>query len=134
MKWRNLGIVALIFAALGAYVYFYEIKGGKRREEAEEKAKKLFQIDDKDITSLTIKSENGEMVLQKDKEVWNLVSPVKAKADKYAADGLASDFASARIDLTLDDPNPNWKTYGLDPAVAKVTAKLANGKTQELDL
>ncbi len=134
MKWRNLGIVVLIFAALGAYVYFYEIKGGKKREEAEEKAKKLFQIDDKDITSLTIKSENGEIVLQKDKDVWNVVSPVKAKADKYAADGLASDFASARIERTLDDPNPNWKTYGLDPTVAKVTAKLANGKTQELDL
>lgn len=134
MKWRNLGIVALIFAALGAYVYFYEIKGEKKREEAEEKAKKLFQIDDKDITSLTIKSSAGDIALQKEKDVWNLASPVQAKADKYAAEGLASDFASARIERTLDDPAPNWKTYGLDPVSVKVIAKLKNGKTQELEL
>ena len=44
MIWRNLGIVAVLFAGLGAFVYFYEIEGGKRREEAAEEAKKLFQF------------------------------------------------------------------------------------------
>jgi hypothetical protein len=134
MKWRNLGIVALVFAALGAYVYFYEIKGGKKREEAEEKAKKLFQIEDKDIVSLTIKAGAEETVLQKEKDVWNLTSPIRAKADKYAADGLASDFASARIERTLDDPNLDWKTYGLNPPTVRITAKLSNGQTRELEL
>jgi Domain of unknown function (DUF4340) len=134
MKWRNLGIVALIFAALGAYVYFYEIKGEKKREEAEEKTKKLFQIEDKDIVSLTIRAGAEEIVLQKDKDIWNLINPIHTKADKYAADGLASDFASARIERTLDDPNLNWKTYGLDSPAVKITAKLNNGQTRELEL
>ena len=47
MKWKNLGILAVVFASLSAYVYFYEIKGEKKREEAEEKAKKLFQFEEK---------------------------------------------------------------------------------------
>jgi hypothetical protein len=34
MKWKNLAIVVAIFAALFAWVYFYEIKGEKKREEA----------------------------------------------------------------------------------------------------
>ncbi len=134
MRWRNLGILAALLAALGAYVYFYEVKGEKNRQEAEEKAKKLFQIEDKDIAALNIKQEGQEIVLQKDKDVWKLVSPIQSKADKYAADGLASDFASARIERTLDEPGLNLKTYGLDPASVKVSAKLNNGKAQELEL
>ena len=134
MRWRNLGILAALLAALGAYVYFYEVKGEKNRQEAEEKAKKLFQIEDKDIAWLNIKQEGQEIALQKDKDVWKLVSPIQSKADKYAADGLASDFASARIERTLDEPGLNLKTYGLDPASVKVSAKLNNGKAQELEL
>ena len=40
MKWKNLAIVAVVFAALFCWVYFYEIKGEKTREEVAEKEKK----------------------------------------------------------------------------------------------
>ena len=47
MIWRNLGIVAVLFVGLGAFVYFYEIEGGKKaRSEAAEEAKKLFQFEE----------------------------------------------------------------------------------------
>ena len=44
MKWKNLAIVAAVFAALFSWVYFYEIKGEKTREEAAEKGKEDFSI------------------------------------------------------------------------------------------
>lgn len=134
MKWRNLGIVAALFLALGAYVYFYEVKGQKRREEAEEKAKKLFPFEEKDIASLTVKTADGEILLRKEKDTWKLIKPVEAKADKYAADGLASDVASAKVDRTLEDLKPDWKKYGLEPASARLLIGLSGGKTQELEL
>ncbi len=52
MKWKNLAIVAAIFAALFSWVYFYEIKGEKTREEAAEKEKKIFQFEEKDIAQI----------------------------------------------------------------------------------
>ncbi len=134
MKWRNLGIVAALFLALGAYVYFYEVKGEKKREDAQERAKRLFQFEEKDIASLTIRTADQEVLLQKDKDTWRLVKPVVAKADKYAADGLASDVISAKIDRTLEEPRPDWKRYGLEPAAAKLLIGLNGGKTQELEL
>ncbi|HEU0004921.1 MAG TPA: DUF4340 domain-containing protein [Terriglobia bacterium] len=134
MKWKNLAIVLAIFAALFAWVYFYEIKGEKKREEAVEKEKKIFQFEEKDITQITVKNADGEFVLQKDKDNWKLVQPLATKADKSSADSLASDLAQAKTDRTLDEPDPNFKNFGLEPAVVKLTVKLGSGQTHELEL
>ncbi len=98
MKWKNLAIVAAIFAALFSWVYFYEIKGEKTREEAAEKEKKIFQFEEKDIAQITVKNADGEFVLQKDKDNWKLAQPLATKADKSSADSLASDIAQAKTD------------------------------------
>jgi len=134
MKWRNLGIVAIAFLALGSYVYFYEIKGEKKREEASEKEKKLFQFEQKDIAALTIKMGSDQFVLQKDKDAWKLIKPIEGKADKSTADGVAMDLASAKIDRTIEEPNTDWKKYGLAPPAVKLSAKLNDGKTYDLEL
>ena len=134
MKWKNLAIVAAILAALVAWVYFYEIKGEKTREEAAEKEKKIFQFEEKDIAQITINNPEGQFVLQKDKENWRLVQPLSTKADKSSADSLASDIAQAKSERSLDDPNPNFKNFGLEPPVVKLSVKLGSGQTHELEL
>jgi Domain of unknown function (DUF4340) len=134
MKWRNLGIVALAFLALGSYVYLYEIKGEKKREEASEKEKKLFQFEQKDIATLTIKPGNDEFVLQRDKDAWKLVKPIEGKADKSTADSVAIDLASAKTDRVIEEANTDWKKYGLAPPAVKLSAKLNDGKTYDLEL
>ena len=134
MKWKNLAIVAVVFAALFCWVYFYEIKGEKTREEVAEKEKKIFQFEEKDIAQITVKNAEGEFVLQKDKENWKLVQPLATKADKSSADSLASDVAQAKSERALDEPNPNFKNFGLEPAAVKLTVKLGSGQTHELEL
>jgi Domain of unknown function (DUF4340) len=134
MKWRNLGLVTAIFLALAAFVYFYEIKGEKKREEAAEKEKKVFRFEEKDIASIAIKTPQEEIVLQREKDAWKLTKPIETKADKSTADSIASDIASAKIERNLDEQNVNWKTYGLDPPLVRVTAKLNNGKAHEIEL
>ena len=134
MKWKNLAIVVAIFAALVAWVYFYEIKGEKTREEAAEKEKKIFQFEEKDIAEITVKNADGEFVLQKDKDNWKLAQPLATKADKSAADSLASDIAQAKTDRALDEPNPNFKNFGLEPAMVKLTVKLGSGQNHQLEL
>ena len=42
MNPRNTGILLLVAAALGAFIYFYEIQGADSRREAEEREKRLF--------------------------------------------------------------------------------------------
>ncbi len=134
MKWKNLGVLAVVFALLAAYVYFYEIKGEKKREEAEEKAKKLFQFEEKDIAQIDLKNPEGVLSLQKDKDGWKMLKPVEAKADKSTCDSLAGDIVNVKVDRTIEDPNTNWKNFGLEPAAIQLTVKLNGGKTHELEL
>ena len=131
MKWKNLAIVAVVFAALFCWVYFYEIKGEKTREEAVEKEKKIFQFEEKDIAQITVKNAEGEFVLQKDKDNWKLVQPLATKADKSSADNLANDIAQAKSEPAFDKP---FKDFGLEPAAVKLTVKLGSGQTHELEL
>ena len=42
MNPRTTGILFLVALLLGAFIYFYEIRGGERRQEAEAEAKRLF--------------------------------------------------------------------------------------------
>ncbi len=134
MKWRNLAIVVAIFAALGAWVYFYEIKGEKIREEAKEKQKKLFTFESKEVSRIDIQASHGEISLLRDKENWRLMKPLESKADQSNADSLASDFSSALIERTIEEPNILWKAYGLDPAQVKISCKLNNGSLHQLEL
>ena len=105
---------------LAAYVYFYEIKGEKKREEAEEKAKKLFQFEEKDIAQIDLKNPEGVLSLQKDKDSWKMLKPVEAKADKSTCDSLAGDIVNVKVDRTIEEPNINWKNFGLDPAAIRL--------------
>ncbi len=134
MKWKSLAIVAALFAALFAWVYFYEIKGEKKREEASEKEKKIFQFEEKDIAQVTLRNAEGEFVLEKEKDSWKLVKPLATRADKSSADGLANDIASAKTERTLEEASLNFKGFGLDPAAIKLTVKLNDGKTHQLEL
>ena len=134
MKWKNLLFAFVGLAALSTWIYFYEIKGEKKREESAEKEKKVFNFEEKDISQISVKNADGEIVLQKDKDNWNLTKPIQAKADKSTADSLASDFTSAKADRSIDEPNINWKNFGLEPAVVELTVKLMDGKTHQLIL
>ncbi|MFN8007452.1 MAG: DUF4340 domain-containing protein [Terriglobia bacterium] len=134
MKWKNLGFLAALFALLMAYVYFFEIKGEKKKEEAEEKAKKLFQFEEKEIAQIDLKNADGVVTLQRENDLWKLSRPIEAKADKSACDALANSLVGTKVDRTLDDANLNWKNFGLDPAPVRITVKLKDGKIHDLEL
>lgn len=129
MIWRNLGIVAALVLALGTFIYFYEVEGGKKREEAEEKAKRLFLFKKDNITSITLSRNNSKIALQKNNNVWNLVQPIEAKADKNTAESLISDFESAKVERSIESNPANWKAFGLENPNIKVMLTVKDNKT-----
>jgi hypothetical protein len=112
---RNTLLLALAVAALGAFVWFYEIEGAEKRSEAESASKRLFAGVEADaIDWIELESEDGEMVRleRKDDEGWQLVAPLAFPADRFAADGIASTLSEMEADATFDTPEP-LENYGL---------------------
>ena len=134
MIWRNLGIVAVLFVGLGAFVYFYEIEGGKKREEAAEEAKKLFQFEKEEVISISLVRGDGSIVLKKENGGWKLVDPIEAEADEEAVDGLASELSSTQVERSLEPDSVDWKDYGLEDPNLKISMGLKDGRSLDLEL
>jgi len=89
MSPRNTLILAVIVAALGAFLYFYEIRGGEERAEAEDAAKRLFQgISAEEIESIALLASGGERVrLERSERGWRITEPVQFPADPSSTSG-----------------------------------------------
>jgi hypothetical protein len=120
MNPRNTMILALVVAALGAFLYFYEIRGQEKRAEAEEAAKRLFQgISAEEIDAVVLTASEGEPVrLERSDEGWRITEPVRFPADEIRADGLASSLVGLSSEAVFEEPEP-LEEYGIgaDPTL-----------------
>ena len=120
MNPRNTGILLLLTAAVGAFVYFYEIRGEEARTQAEADAKRLFPgIEAEAIDSIELTTSDGvEARIERSQgnggdAGWDLVTPLAFPADSFPADALASSLSGLASERKLDDPQPP-EVYGLD--------------------
>lgn len=129
MNPRTTGILVLVAAALGAFVYFYEIQGGDARRLAEEREKHLFagvEQGDIDWIELAPAGVAAAKVERRDGR-WQLVAPLDFPADALAADSLASTLATLASDSTLEGPG-SPDEYGLGESARVV--RFGTGETQ----
>ena len=129
MSTRKLLILTGVFLALLAFVVFWE----RHQPTSEEKAKsnkRLFDLDAKEVASLSIERPDQQPVALSRKDGrWVLEGPKGGAADATTADGLVSDLA--RLDL-LGEPRSEFdpKEYGLDAPKAKATLKMKDGSSR----
>jgi len=121
MNPRNTALLALVVAAVAAFVWFYEIEGGAERAKQKEAGKRLFPgVSAEQIQSIELRTEDGAnaRLERAGDEGWKLVAPLATPADRFAADGLASTLAELAPEATFDTPEP-LANYGLtgDPVV-----------------
>ena len=105
MNPRNTAILALVVAALGAFVWFYEIQGGAERAKQEEAGKRLFPgVAVDQIQSIELRTTDGvnARLERAGAEGWKLVAPLATPADRFAADGVASTLAELAPEATFD--------------------------------
>ncbi|MFH1006919.1 MAG: hypothetical protein V1800_05360, partial [Candidatus Latescibacterota bacterium] len=65
MSFKTTIMGAILALLLGAFVYFYEIKGGEEREQAQQQAKRIFVFEDNQVRGLSLTQSGEEIVLAK---------------------------------------------------------------------
>ncbi len=120
MNPRNTAILALVVAALGAFLYFYEIRGQAERAEAEEAARRLFQgVSAEEIGAIALAAGGAAPVrLERSPQGWRITEPVRFPADEIRADSLASTLAALASEAVFEAPEP-LEEYGIgaDPSL-----------------
>jgi hypothetical protein len=112
---RTTGILLLVLAALGAFVWFYEIQGETARKEKETAAKRLFPgFEPTAVEWVELTTSDGRRArLERRDGQWRLVQPLDAQADEFAADAIAAALAQLGSEAVYEQPQP-LEVYGLD--------------------
>lgn len=124
-------IALLLLGGLGAYVYFVEVKGGKKKEEAEKEAKRVVTIRQEDIERLVIDNEHGHIELMKQAGKWRMAAPVSAPSDESTVNGLLASLTSAETKSTIDDVK-DFTPFGLTIPQATIEIYGVGGRHEKL--
>lgn len=149
MHSRKLLILTIVVAALGAYIFFVDRKA-LSTDERREQEKKALVLEEDGVRALEIAWDDRKVRLErrdppeeteddkKDKEkgdifaepepTWEIVEPVKARADRAAVTGLLSRLTDLEKSRTLEDPDRS--ALGFDDPRGSVTIETDDGETR----
>ncbi|HYW20746.1 MAG TPA: DUF4340 domain-containing protein [Nodularia sp. (in: cyanobacteria)] len=131
-------ILILLALGLSGFVYFYEIKGQTQREEVKTQKQQIFSFTEDDIQSLTIKTKDISLNLQRNTESeasqWLLTSPTTEPANDAIVSYLTNLLVKGQSDRTLSTPANQREEFGLDQPLATININLKNQKTHQLIL
>lgn len=119
MRLRNTLILALVLAALGAYVYFIE----NERIAEDSKKEKLVTVAVDDVDALTLTYPDRTLAVEKVDGSWRMTAPVAAPADDVAVKNLLRVITDAEITKTLDEAPADLTPFGLKPPAVTAVVK-----------
>lgn len=133
MRFRGTLILLLICAALGAYVYFYEIKGGERREKEKQETNRLWKIESATVQQIDLitPQEHITAVRKSDKE-WKITAPRAVDADSDELNRIAGSAAEITRESVLEENAKDLARFGLEPPQLTLKVKAKDGKEFEV--
>ena len=135
MRGRTTLIAVLLLAALGVYVWLYEIRGAAGREEKERRAGLVLGVAAKDVTALRIERAGTTILVRRAGDAWRLAEPIDAPGDRTAIEEIVNALADLHRERALDAvADSDRKGFGLEPPVASAVLTLADGGERRLSL
>ncbi len=127
MSPRKTAIFALVMVALGAFYYFYVYKEEQKKTKREEAARKLWLVSVAEVEELIISRDGKEFRVKKEGDKYQIIYPIKAKADDNAVKALLALLLRAEKERRLSDASSELAAYGLQQPKLQVSIK-AKGK------
>ena len=120
--------LVLLFG-LVAYVYFVELRGGEKKELAEEESKKVLSFKTEDVTGLKLTRGSESVRLEKADKTWKISHPVAAATEADAVERLLGSLQSMRIAHDLGKP-ADLASFNLAAPPLVLELSLVAGKPQ----
>ena len=129
MRFKGTIVLLLIAILFGGYIFFYEHKGGEKRDAAKRVENRIWQFNAEDIVSVTLASKDDLMAAErKDGDVWKMTAPREWLADNDQLNRLASYAARLDRESVVESDVEDLAQYGLSPANLELRLTDKNGK------
>lgn len=124
MSWKTLTVLAVLAAGLGGFLVVDSYWLTPTREKTASVKGRLWIIEPKDVEVLTIKRKADTVKLKRAGDQWEMLEPVKTRANNGVVNEVVTGLATARVDREID-PNPAKPgDFGLSPPEALVTLEV----------
>ncbi len=129
MRFRGTLVLLILCAGVAAFIYFYEIKGGEKREKAKEAENRIWKVDSGAIQQLDLISPNQHITAVRtgDKD-WKITAPLALDADSDELNRIASSAADLSRESVLEANATDLSKFGLNPAKVTLEFKTKDGK------
>lgn len=130
MSWPRILVLAALVAALGGYLWFYEVPQARKEAEKE----KLVGVADDAVTGIELVYADRTIALAKSDGGWRLTKPVDAPADEPVVKALLTAITGAVVQKSLDDVPPDLAPFGLDKPATTITLATKDGPLPAIGL
>jgi len=111
------------------------IKKDIDKKPKEFRDRKLTDLTNAQVRRITLRTPAGEMELEKKGDYWDIVKPLRARADDGKVGDLISQITAARIQQFVADDHGNLRPYGLAEPRGSITLfDQAEKKDQKVEL
>src|SRR5215475_9233043 len=121
MSWKTLTVLLVLAAGLGGFLVVDTQWLTPKREKALSAKGRLWTVELKDVDSLTIKRKDDTIKLKRAGDGWEMVEPVKTRADGAVVNDVVTNLATARVDREIEANPTKLDDYDLEPPAAQVT-------------
>ena len=97
------------------------VKNDIAKKAEEFRDRKLTELGAAQVTRILLKTPAGEMELQKEKDAWEILKPLRARGDNQKIADLISQVTSARIEQFVADDRGDLQPYGLAEPRGSIT-------------
>ncbi len=129
---RNTLILLLLALALGAWVYFYEIKGGEKRAGEKAIEEKIFDLEVDSIQTVRINNVFDDFEFRKTTSGWQMTKPLETAADKNNLEQLLNSLRAAKKERSFTVAADNLRDFGLAETALRLQLETAGGTIRNL--
>lgn len=139
MRFKATILLSLVLIALGGYLYFVEMPGEKKKQEAEIEEKRLYGFSQTAVTNLSIQTQDGASIdfLHEPADPdnpWRITHPVESIANEAAASSLVSQVERLQASRMIEEKAEDLKEFGLNPPIYTVIVTLNRVDTEILEV
>jgi hypothetical protein len=134
VRFKGTLILLIICLGLGAYLYFYEIKGGEQREKAKQAESQVWKLDSSAVRQMEVSAAGQHITLVRNSDKdWAITEPRPLQADSDEANRLAGAASDIRRESVLEEKAADLARFGLDPPKSSLKVTTKDGKNYEIN-
>lgn len=129
MRFKGTLVLLLLCASFGGFLYFYEIKGGEKREKAKQEEKQLWKVESSAIQQIELLYPDQRVTgVRTGEKQWKIAFPRELEADSEEFNRLASSAADISRESVVEANAADLSQFGLQPAEISLQFKTKDGK------